>query len=48
VTLYPFAEDHFFMLESDIEVSFIRNSTAGVTGMQAFANGQRISAKKVN
>lgn len=48
VTLYPSAEDRFFMLESDIEVSFIRNLQGAITGMQILTDGQSIVATKVN
>ena len=48
VKLYPSAEDRFFMLESDIEVSFIKDVHGNVTELQARAGGDSFRARKVN
>jgi CubicO group peptidase (beta-lactamase class C family) len=48
VNLYPSTEDRFFMLESDIEVSFVKDVKGNVTGLHARAGGQNFLARRVN
>jgi uncharacterized protein DUF3471 len=46
--LYPAGGDRFFMLERDLEVSFVRDARGNVTGLQAHSPGQTMTATKVN
>ena len=46
--LYPSGGDRFFMLERDIEVSFIKDARGNVTGLEARSPGQIMTATKVN
>jgi CubicO group peptidase (beta-lactamase class C family) len=48
VELYPSDEDHFFMLENNVEVSFTKDTKGHVIGMQTDTGDQRIRAKKVS
>jgi len=46
--LYPSGGDRFFMLDRDVEVSFIKDARGNVTGLEARSPGQIMTATKVN
>ena len=48
VKLYPAGGDRFFMLDRDVEVSFVKDARGNVTGLQARSRGQIMTATKVN
>jgi len=47
VELYPSAGDRFFMLEDDVDVTFVKDAQGNITEMRADASGQTVTAKKV-
>jgi CubicO group peptidase (beta-lactamase class C family) len=47
VRLYPSAGDRFFLLDQDVDLSFVRDQEGRVTEMQATTNVQTVTAKKV-
>ncbi len=47
VRLYPAGRDHFFMLDRDIELSFIRDGNGRVGSLQVRANAEASTAKKL-
>jgi hypothetical protein len=48
VKLYPAGGDRFFMLDRDVEVSFVKDARGNVTELQARVPGQTTTAIKVN
>ena len=48
VRLYPSAEDRFFLLDQDMDLTFVKDTQGHVTEMRVTANGQAVTAKKVN
>jgi len=48
VKLYPAGGDRFFMLDRDVEVSFVKDARGNVTELQAHVPGQTTTAIKVN
>jgi len=48
VRLYPGGGDRFFMLDRDVEVSFVKDARGSVTELHARAPGQITTAIKVN
>jgi CubicO group peptidase (beta-lactamase class C family) len=47
VQLYPSAEDRFFLLDQDLDLTFVKDQEGRVIEMRATANGQAVTAKKV-
>jgi CubicO group peptidase (beta-lactamase class C family) len=47
VRLYPSAEDQFFLLDEDVDLTFVRDTRGHVTGMRAIGGGQTVTAKKL-
>jgi CubicO group peptidase (beta-lactamase class C family) len=47
VRLYPSAGDRFFLLDQDVDLTFVKDTQGSVTEMRAIANGQVMAAKKV-
>jgi CubicO group peptidase (beta-lactamase class C family) len=47
VRLFPSAGDRFFLLEQDVDLTFVKDPEGRVTGMQAMTNGQTLTAKRV-
>ena len=47
VRLYPAGPDRFFMLDRDIDLTFIRDGAARVVALQARANAETSTAKKL-
>jgi len=47
VRLYPSAEDRFFLLDQDVDLTFVKDTRGHVTAMRALANGQAVTATKV-
>jgi len=45
--LYPSAEDRFFLLDQDVDLTFVKDAQGHVTEMRAIANGQAVTATKV-
>ena len=48
LTLYPESGDRFFPLEQDVDLRFVKDAQGHVTAMEAVANGQTMTAKRVN
>ena len=47
IRLYPSAEDRFFLLDQDLDLTFVKDTQGHVTEMQALANGQAVTAIKM-
>jgi hypothetical protein len=47
IRLYPSAEDRFFLLDQDVDLTFLKDTQGHVTEMRATANGQEVTARKV-
>jgi CubicO group peptidase (beta-lactamase class C family) len=47
VRLYPSAEDRFFLLDQDVDLTFVKDTQGHVTEMRALANGQAVTAIRV-
>jgi CubicO group peptidase (beta-lactamase class C family) len=47
VELYASGGDRFFMLEDDVDVTFVKDAQGNITEMRADASGQTVTAKKV-
>ncbi len=47
VALYPSAESRFFVLEDNLEISFVKDAQGTVTDLQALAGGNTMTAKRV-
>jgi hypothetical protein len=47
IRLYPSTEDHFLILESDIEVDFRRDSHGNIIELQVAADGRQVTANRV-
>jgi hypothetical protein len=45
--LYPSAEDRFFLLDQDVDLTFVKDNQGHVTEMRALANGQAVTAIRV-
>jgi hypothetical protein len=45
--LYPSAEDRFFLLDQDVDLTFVKDTQGHVTEMRAIANGQAVTARRV-
>jgi hypothetical protein len=45
--MYPSADDRFFLVNEDVDLTFARDPQGHVIEMQAVAGGQRVTAKKV-
>jgi hypothetical protein len=46
VRLYPSAENRFFLLDQDVDLTFVKDTQGHVTEMRALANGQAVTAIK--
>src|SRR5437660_2665831 len=47
VRLYPSAEDRFFLLDQDLDLTFVKDTQGHVTEMRALSNGQAVTAIRV-
>jgi CubicO group peptidase (beta-lactamase class C family) len=47
VRLYPSAEDRFFLLDQDVDLTFVKDTQGHVTEMRALGNGQAVTAIRV-
>ncbi len=47
VRLYPVGPDRFFMLDRDIDLTFVRDTQARVVALHARAGGETLTAQKM-
>ncbi len=47
VRLFPSAEDRFFLLDTDMDLTFVKDARGNVTEVRGVTNGQTLIAKKV-
>jgi CubicO group peptidase (beta-lactamase class C family) len=47
VRLYPSAEDRFFLLDQDVDLTFVKDTQGHVTEMRVLANTQAMTARRV-
>ena len=47
VRLYPSGGDRFFLLDEDVDLTFVRDAQGDVIEMRAVASGQTVTARKV-
>lgn len=48
IRLYPSADDRFFLLDEDVDLTFVKNGQGQITEMRAVAGGQTVTAKKLS